>query len=162
MKSRASLSNQPTSSLVSRAQKTLGMSHRVFGQELGASERTAARWAAGHSALTVAQLSTLARLVHPHDPELASSLAASAGETLESLGIVAPAPAPALTLPPHVVADLIACAAADVLGSAPSAVRGALLAAFARARELGLSVADVEQALSAREPKGAKPPPAAG
>jgi len=154
MKSRAILPNQPTRSLVSRAQKALGMPHRLFGDALGASERTAARWAAGHSALTVTQLCTLATLVHPHDPELAAALAASSGETLESLGIVAAAAAPKTTLAPHLIADLIVCAAADALGTAPSAARGALLAAFSRAREMGLSVADVEQALAARVKAG--------
>ena len=148
--------NRPTGELVTRAQLLLGMTHRAFGEALGASERTAARWVRRVSPLSVPQLCTLARLVYPRDPELAETLAAAASETLESLGIVTsapPAPPPAALPPPlapHLVADLVVCAAADALGAAPSAARGALLAAFARARELGLSVAEVEAALAAR------------
>ena len=153
MKTRVMFANRPTAALVAKAQQTLGMTHRAFGQALRSSERTAARWAAGRSSLSVSQLCTLARLVHPRDPALAASLAEASSETLESLGIVTPGWAPA-PLAPHLIADLIVCAAADALGTAPSAARGALLAAFSRAREMGLSVADVEQALAARVKAG--------
>jgi hypothetical protein len=44
--------------------------------------------------------------------------------------------------------DAVVCAAADVLEVAPVTLRGALLAAFRRARELRLSAEDVEVALA--------------
>jgi hypothetical protein len=50
--------------------------------------------------------------------------------------------------PPHLV-DTVVCAAAEALGVPPPAVRPALLAAFQRAREVGLTTEDVEQAISA-------------
>jgi transcriptional regulator with XRE-family HTH domain len=157
MSQKAIFPNRPTGALVARAQARLGMTHRQFGEALGASERTATRWAAGRSSVGVPKLRTLARLVHPRDPALAAELAEATSATLESLGIVAPpAPAPA---PPaadaSVLVDVVVCAAADALSMAPSAVRGALLAAFARARELGLSVEDVEKAIGARLQKSA-------
>jgi hypothetical protein len=156
MKQSAVFPNCRTDALVARAQAALRMTHRQFGEALGASERTSLRWASGKADVTVRQLCTLAALVYPRDAALASALAAASSETLESLGIVPPARAPALApssvaaLAPHLVADLVVCAAADALGAAPSTAREALLAAFARARELGLSVAEVERALVAR------------
>jgi hypothetical protein len=152
MSSPAVLPNRPTRALVVRAQLTLGMTHRRFGEALGSSERTSLRWAKGSSSVTVSQLRKLAALVHPRDSALAAEIAHAASETLESLGVVAPPPPPQLPprarrLAPHLIADLVVCAAADALGAAPGATRGALMAAFARAAELELSVAEVVEAL---------------
>ena len=71
------------------------------------------------------------------------------GHDLVTLGIVAPpAPAPPPpTLPAEDVVDAVVCAAADAIHVTPRDVRPALLAAFARARRLRLSVEVVEQAL---------------
>lgn len=151
--------NQPTDGLVARAQAALGMTHRQFGEALGASERTSLRWAAGRSHVTVSQLRKLARLVHPRNPVLAVSLAEASSDTLESLGIVPPSPPPRPALPAHFVANLLVCAAADAFGGAPSAARAALRAAFGRAREMGLSVEEVEKALKASVPSAAVAPP---
>jgi hypothetical protein len=65
------------------------------------------------------------------------------------------------------VVDAVVCAAADALSVAPETVRGALLAAFRRARELRLSIDDVEKALgpapaeavTARRRSAARPAP---
>ena len=149
MSNNAVFPNRPTRELVVRAQILLGLSHRKFGKALGASERTAARWAAGHSSLSVTRLCELAALVYPHDVALASAIAEAASETLPSLGLaVAPSASPPLAA--HLAADLVVYAAADAAGAPPRAARAALLAAFARARELGLSVDEVEKALAAR------------
>jgi len=147
--------------LIVLAQRALGMSHDAFGTALGSSKRTAARWAQGSSQPTIDQVRRLAALVYPRDAELSAQLATAAGETLESLGIVAPTPvaAPVLAasppppeppLPATLVVQAVVCAAADALQVPPSAVRGALLAAFRMARELRLQVEDVEAALEAR------------
>ena len=149
----AVLPNRPTRALVVRAQLALGMTHRRFGEALGSSERTSLRWASGSASVTVSQLRKLAALVHPRDSALAAEIAHAASETLESLGVVAPPPPSpprpphATRLAPHLIADLVVCAAADALGAAPGATRGALVAAFARAAELELSVAEVVEAL---------------
>ena len=44
--------------------------------------------------------------------------------------------------------DVVVCAAAEALDVSPRAVRPALLAAFQRAREAGLTLEQVEKALS--------------
>jgi hypothetical protein len=150
--------NRPTHGLVTRAQLALGMSHREFGKALGASERTALRWAAGQSSVSVFRLRDLARLVHATDAALAAEIAATTSDTLESLGIVTAAPpvaAPAPRPDPLVLTEVVVCAAADELAVTPSAVRGVLLTAFRRARELGLRVEEVEGALAARAAKRA-------
>jgi transcriptional regulator with XRE-family HTH domain len=157
MKDSAVFPNRPIRPLVARAQLALGMTHRQFGGALGLSERTSLRWARGSSSMLLPQLRTLAELVYPKDPTLAAAIAEACSETLVSLGIVAPpapGPAPAPRLAPHLVADLVVCAAADALGAAPSTAQAAVLAAFTRARELGLSVAEVEKALAARAARG--------
>lgn len=136
--------NRPTHPLLLRSQEALAMSQRQIGEALGVSQRTVSRWYARGPGLTIAQLHTLARLVHPRDPDLAADLAAAASETLESLGIVAPKE----VVPSHLVVDSVVCAAADSLGVAPGPVRHALHAAFKRARALGLRMEDVEAALA--------------
>jgi len=153
--------NRPTSALLARAQRALGMTHRQFGDVLGASERTSLRWARGSASVGIVELQKLAALVHPRDPQLARELAEASNATLESLEIVAPPPPPSPPVPPpqpaapekaplapHLVADLVVCAAADAIGSAPGVARVALRAAFKRAKEMGVSVAEVERALA--------------
>ena len=58
-------------------------------------------------------------------------------------------------MPRHLAVDAVVCVASEAFGVIPSAVRATLLAAFRRARELGLSCEEVEQALE----KALKPPP---
>ena len=95
-------------------------------------------------------------------PNLAAQLAQSVGESLVSLGVVKPAPppvvasAPGVPSPPPVedVVDSIVCAAADAMNVLPRDVRPALLAAFTRARRLGLGIEAVESALASRSSAG--------
>jgi hypothetical protein len=154
--------NRLTGALVARARMRLGMPNREFGPALGASERTALRWSAGRSELTVPQLRTLAAMVYPQDPGLAAELAEATSTTLVALGIAPPPPppAPVVVAPPRpdpdVLTDAVVCAAADELSAAPSAVRAGLLAAFRRARELGLTIDEVEKSLAGRIAKRAK------
>jgi transcriptional regulator with XRE-family HTH domain len=133
-----------------RARELLRMTQGEFGEALGVSKRTAHRWEAAGGQPSLSQVVTAARLVHPLDATLAAELAAAASETLESLGLVqrATPPAPAPPLPSRVVVQAVVCAAAEALGVAPGAVRGAVLAAFTCARELRLSVEEVEGALA--------------
>jgi transcriptional regulator with XRE-family HTH domain len=148
--------NRPIHALLMRARRLLGMSQEEFGVHLGVSRRTAARYEHGHSQPLVAQVMDLARLVHARgDVALAQELAASTSETLESLGIV-PKARESLPLPARLVGDAVVCAAAEALDESPGTMRGtraAVLAAFRRARELGLGVEDVEKALAPVEGK---------
>jgi hypothetical protein len=95
---------------------------------------------------------SIAVAIHRADAGLAAALAAHAGHTLESLGLVKPPPTePAVTA--RLFVDSVVCAAADAIEMNPRSVRPALLAAFARARELRLDVATVVDALSSAESK---------
>jgi transcriptional regulator with XRE-family HTH domain len=144
--SKASFVNRPITHLLFRARRATGMTQEELGNALRVSKRTVARWETGQAYLGVNEVRDLVRLVHPQDRALAAELASSASESLESLGLeVSQAPPP---LPSHLVVDAVVCAAADALEAAPNTVRAALHAAFKRARDLRLSVDDVEKALS--------------
>ncbi len=143
--------NRPVSPLVARAQRVLGHRNEELGARLGVSKRTVVRWWSRGATLSLNQVRTLARLVHPKDPALAEEIAAAASETLESLGLVSPAQPPP-PLPVASIVEAVVCAAADALNAPPGAARGAVLAAFRRARELRLSVNDVEAALTPPPP----------
>jgi len=152
--------------LTIEARQALLLNQRSLGELLGLSRRTIQRWDARQAEPSTHDLARIAVAVHPRDSALAARLAAEAGTTLERLGLVAPTPpptdalpTPAAASPPHLV-DVVVCAAAEAMNVAPPAVRPALLAAFRRAREVGLSVEDVERSLSAvveRPAHGRKP-----
>jgi hypothetical protein len=139
------------------ARRLLRVNQRELGELLGLSSRTIQRWDKSGS-FQPYFMPELARAVHPQDPALAARIAALVGRTLEDLGIApGPAPAPALPAPPpphpgsvsfspelkaHLV-DAVVCAAADALSLPPASVRPALLAAFRKAAEVKLTIADV-------------------
>lgn len=139
--------------LVARARHAMPNLLDAVGRAPGWSKRTLQRWQAAEQRPSDNQLAELARLVHPHDAELAAEVAAAAGTTLVSLGLEAAQAPPAPAPPPRdLVVDAVVCAAADSTNVPPSAVRGLLLAAFRRARELGLTVDEVERALGQASP----------
>jgi len=140
--------------LLGDARRALRLTQAELAELLGSSKRTVQRWETKRAHPSARELATLAGHVHPHDAEVAEELAAAIGQTLLSLGIVAPPPPPPAPppagpppMPRDLAVDAVVCVASDALGAMPSAVRGGLLAAFRRARELGLSYAEVEQAL---------------
>jgi hypothetical protein len=142
------------------------MTQNEFGSALGASHRTAVRWDAGQSSPGAHELRTLAGLLHPHDRLLAVEVAQHLGETLETLGLETPLPPPAPAPPqppptrPEDLVDIVVCAAVEVTGSMPSALRPVLYAVFKRAREVGLTVQAAENALrpAVEAAGGTKPP----
>src|SRR5262249_53536689 len=81
------------------AQRALGMSQKEFGYASGASHRTAARWAAGHSRPASHHLVAVAKLLYSTDRALAAEVASHADETLITLGLETP-PVPAAPQPP--------------------------------------------------------------
>ena len=152
---------RPKPVLVIEARRVLGLNREGLGKLLGSSKRTVARWEVGESTIYGPQLFDLARAVHPQNAALAEELGLAGGATLEKLGIVPPPapPAPPADPPPappvpaipgHVLVDAIVCAAADALKAVPETVRASVLAAFRRARELQMTVEDVENALTKR------------
>jgi hypothetical protein len=146
-----------------RGQHALGVSYRGLAELIGSSQRTCQRWGAGSSTPLPDRFAQLAGHVHAHDPALAEEIAAVAGASLESLGIVKPAPPPAppppLPPPPPPPAQLVEnvlFAAAETMDVSPRAIRAAIAAAFARAHELGLDVAAVASVLTPRPAKRSK------
>jgi transcriptional regulator with XRE-family HTH domain len=146
-----------TPRLLSESQVALGLTQEKLGDLLTASRRTVSRWASGTSRPSVDQLQTLARAVYPEDASLAAKVAAEGGQTLEGLGLVrpepAPPPAPPAPLPrpfppTRLVAESVVCAAAEAMQAAPAVMREVLRAAFARAQALGLSLEEMNEALS--------------
>jgi hypothetical protein len=144
--------------LVSRAQDVLALGQQQLADVANVSRRTITRWYAKHSTPSHFEFERLARAVHPKDAALAASLARAAGSTLEELGLVPPAPPPPPPAPPappprpfpptRLMAEAVVGVAADRMQCQPSAVRGAIQAAFACARGLGLSITEVDDALS--------------
>ena len=152
--------------LLSRARMLLGLTQKGLGELFGVSLRTAHRWELGKSYPSITQVHELAAAVFPHDAGLAAQLASEAGTTLEGLGLVtppAPAPPPAPVVvpgpPPRafppiaLMVDSIVLASIDAaatLGAtgAREAVPTILRAAFSRARGLGLTTDEIDEALS--------------
>jgi hypothetical protein len=135
--------------------RTLILSQNDLARKLGVSRRTGQRWSAGSGPVGT-DLQNMARLVYPADAALAAEIAAAGGTTLEALGVLPPPPPPPPALPPPVpvappdrVVDAVVCAAAEAMQVMPQSVRPAVLAAFACARELGLTVEGVERVLRA-------------
>jgi DNA-binding XRE family transcriptional regulator len=139
-----------------------------LGERLGASRRTGQRWERGQAHPTGPQLHELARLVHPKNAALAAELAAACGTTVQALGLVPP-PAPAAPPPTvpgvplaSVQVDSLVLTAADAMDTTSRVVRPVLYAAFARARQLRLTVEQVEEILRPVEASKGKAPPAKG
>ncbi len=152
--------------LLVEAQSALGKTQETLGTMLGVSRKTMGRWMAGRGSPTIGQWANLARAVHAVNPPLAQRIATEMGETLVSLGLVAPPPSPealaaaaaAAAPPPLAAADLvdsIVCAAAEAVNLPPQAIRPALLAAYDRTASVRLSIEQVRDALRPPPP----PPP---
>lgn len=126
------------------------MSQTDLGRMFGVARGAIARWERGGIArFTPEQARILARAVAPTDAVLASEIAASTGMTIEALGIAMPSKSMSDRGFVHrLLADAIVCAAAEVLGQPPAAVRPGLLAAFERAVAANMSAADVAKALA--------------
>lgn len=156
----------PGPTLLVEAGTVLRMNQRELAEALGVSRRTIVRWTARHTSMNDIDTQRLACLVFPRNAQLAEALALEARTTLERLGLVRPAPPAPPPLPPPApsppppplsrLVDIVVCAVADALDVAPRAARPALLAGITRARELGLKLDEMEQAL-AGEAKALRP-----
>lgn len=134
------------------------MNQRDFGHALDSSQRTAQRWELNQATVYEAVWKELARLLTPVDLDLAEEVAAMAGATLLALGLVDPPPpaAPVLDSEAHPgrshaaadLVDVVLLAAAHAFDGSPRPLRPVLHAAFKRAREMGLSIEEVEAALA--------------
>jgi hypothetical protein len=177
--------------LVALAQAALGLTQGGLAEMFEVSRRTISRMMDKKALPSTLQLHALARAVHPINPALAALLATEGNETLEGLGIVQPVPPPVPAVapeppappappvvvapeppppppppprplpPPRLMVESIVCAAAETMQTTPAAVRDVLRTAFKRARGLGMTIEEVDEALSP-EPVAspAKPAPA--
>jgi hypothetical protein len=145
---------------MAHAQLATRLTQSEIAARLGISRRTAQRYV--DRGVQPHHVAELARIVHPYDAALAQEMAAHVGQTPESLGLVPPPTPPAATPPPPAspapqvspvadgVVDAIVCAAAEAMDLMPREVRPGLLAAFERAREIGVPVDVVERVLRSR------------
>jgi hypothetical protein len=131
------------------AQLALDTSQEGVGKVMGVSRRTITRWVRDQiRELAPGYAEPLARAVFPADPELAGRIAAAGDLTLQGLGLVMSDPKALRSR-----LDSVICAAADALDGSPRAVRPVLYAAFRRAREEGLRVEQIEEALAPIPPR---------
>jgi hypothetical protein len=139
---------RPLPLLLHHARTALRVSQNELSQRLGVSRRTGQRWNKGGGPIGI-DIHNLARLVFPVDAALATEIALVGATTLEALGLV-PMPVKGPVAPPDRVVDAVVCAAAEAMQVMPQSVRPAVLAAFACAKELGLTVEAVERVLRTR------------
>jgi hypothetical protein len=134
--------------LLRRAQYVLGESQVGLGRVMGVSKRTMTRWMHAVVFLGKGQAEDLARAVHPLDPHLASEIALAGRTSLAEMGLAPPPGSKEDIAAARLHLDTVVCAAAEAIDASPRAVRAALLAAFQRAREVGLTPDELEQALA--------------
>ena len=156
--------SQAVSTLLARMRMALGITQKDLATRLNVARRTVGRWEGRQSTPTVEQLREIARFVYPRDPALASDIAAEGNATLEGLRLVVPqtaspppvvppSPPPRPFPPVDLMADSIvhvavqALEAGDPRNDSMATVQAVLRAAFARALGLGLTIAEVADAL---------------
>ena len=153
--------------VLSEAQNRLGLTQDQLGDLAGVSRRTVLRWYTNRATPSSIHVTPIISALHPQHRDVATKLAQHLGTTLAALGLVVPEnpksappppapppPPPVRPLPPtHLLVDSIVCAAAEALGTTPTAVRPVVQAAFARARGLGVTVHEVDDALSGKPPE---------
>ena len=150
--------------MVRDARAALGMSRDELAAAVESSFRTVGRWERGQSLPTDAHVVAIVRLLHPVDRDLAEYAASLILETLVSLGLEQPRPPPPPPGPPPRpqtspadLTDIVVCAAAEASRGTPADLWAPLLAAFRKARLIGLTYEEAEEALAAR----IAPPPTA-
>jgi hypothetical protein len=139
-------------SLLERGRETLAIGQRDLAVVIGSSYRSVQRMQAGQSWPTPEQMQRLAVAVHKEAPPLAAEIAAAAGATLETLGVIEPPRVPQGPPPPPadlvpLLAEAVVAAAAEVLDLSPATVRPALLAALERAQKARLTLDALASAL---------------
>ena len=137
--------------LLLEASRALSLNQRELAELLGISSRTVQRWFARRSSPISLHWHALARATHGAQPALAARLARQGGSSLEELALVAQPPRAS-----DVLADAVVCAAAEAIDVAPGAIRPALLAAVRRARQLRLTLEDLEVSLGEAKPRRKK------
>jgi DNA-binding transcriptional regulator YdaS (Cro superfamily) len=164
---------ESSATLLALSQDALGLLGVDMARLLGISPRTLHRWYSKETGMAAQHLVTLARLVQPKDAALAVRLQAHAEYWYALIKASPPPPLPDLAPPPQPVAtppqplppppppvplklrvDGVVYAACEASEASAREVQRIVFAAFKRARELGVSVDEVEQELAPKAPKG--------
>jgi transcriptional regulator with XRE-family HTH domain len=148
--------------VLAESRRALRMTQAELGTAVHSSHRSVVRWEGGESMPSVQHLAALATLLRPVSRELATEVAAFAGETLDSLSIeerpspprppplpvmnFTPVPGPMRPKPEDLVDVVVLAAMLDTGGSAAD-VRRWLYVAVRRACDVGLTMAEAERAL---------------
>ena len=152
--------------LLVQGQSALGITSVDLAKLLGVSPKTVYRWVGRRTSIAPMAVGALSHHVHRADAALARRMHAHAVTELSTMNLPLPPPLPEAAKAPGAVApapslsasestrlrvDAVIHAACLAMNVAPQAVRPALVAAFARARELELSVDDMAMALAPKE-----------
>jgi len=143
------------------ARRLLRLNQGETAELLGVNVRTVQRWDAGRSTPSHLDYQGLARATFPLNPTLAARLAVTGGTTLAALGLVAQPPATSAkppAVPLELVIDSVLCAAAIAVDMKPLEIKPGIIAAFRRARQLGLDLEAAEKALVGAEAASAGSP----
>jgi len=155
----------PIPVVLTLARETLHLNQLGLAELVGSSLRTVQRWETRRGQPSISVMQVLADAVRPHDPDLASQIdvwaprpAPPAPPVLPPAAVEIaappvlppplPPPPPVPPIPQAVLVDSVVCAAAEAMTLSPQAVRPAVLAAFARARDAALTVEAVVGALA--------------
>jgi transcriptional regulator with XRE-family HTH domain len=144
--------------LLTRCRETLSLSQAQLATLVGSSVRTVQRWENDAATPSAWHVHRLADAVRSLDESLARDLdlwaprpQAPPPPPAPPAAAPAPQPPPPPPPPPPIAADVlvdsVVCAAAEAVSLAPQAVRPAVLAAFARARDARLTIDAVIEVL---------------
>jgi len=135
--------------LLTQARRVLMQNQRQLGEMVGVSLRTVQRWETKVGYPSAGNIQAVADAVRPHDPALASEMDTFAPRPVPPPPVDSPSAEKSKAPPPApVLVDSVVCAAAEATALAPQAIRPAVLAAFVRARDAGLTPDEVIAVLS--------------
>ena len=156
--------------LIVRVTEAMGVSGTELARLHGVSTKTVGRWLRGETSPDWVSIGDLAPLVYPYDAELAVRMRDRSVRECTKAGVPLPPPLPipvptptvdaaaapfpekpakpTFVAPPQARVAALVCAACDAIDVSPRTLRPALLAAFRAARDLELTLDEVEQHLS--------------
>jgi DNA-binding XRE family transcriptional regulator len=143
----------PMRRLLLEARRFLAMTQQELGETLGLSARTIMRWERGQASPDPSEFLKLAAMLRDIDePELAEELLAASGVIIETRWREGSPEAGAVSVATRHAVDSVLWAAAETMDGTLRQVRPAVLAAFARAKDMGLGIDAVVEALRAATP----------
>jgi transcriptional regulator with XRE-family HTH domain len=135
--------------MVRRLRVTGALKQADLAKRLGVKPQTIGRWEGGTRVPQKRKLRALLAIALQIDPASAARIAEARGSSLQALGLAPSVAAPptSATVPLRHAADAVVLAGAEAADVPVATVRAIVRAAFARAREMGLSIDSVAQGL---------------